>query len=166
MKPIAYPRRTARALLAASALSLPLAAGAVDATTSFGVSATVVATCAVSATSLAFGNYSTTQLDGTSTVTVTCTNGTTYTVALGAGTGSGATVATRRMTGPASQTLNYTLYRDSGRTELWGETVGTDRVAGTGNGAAQPLTVYGRIFTGQYPGPGAYADTIAVAVTY
>lgn len=163
---IASPCRSARALFAASALCVPAAAYAVDATTSFGVTATVVATCAVSATALAFGNYSAAQLDGTSTVTVTCTNGAAYTVALNAGTGSGATVATRKMTGPATQTLDYTLYRDSGRTLVWGETVGVDRVVGVGNGAAQSLSVYGRVFGSQFPGAGAYSDTIAVAVTY
>jgi spore coat protein U-like protein len=134
------------------------------ATTTFSVTATVLANCVVSASPLAFGNYSSLQLDATTTVTVTCTSGTTYNVGLDAGVGSGATVATRRMSGVG--TLNYTLYSDSSRTTVFGNTVGTNTVAATGSGAAQPLTVYGRIPGGQYPAAGNYTDTITVTVTY
>jgi spore coat protein U-like protein len=48
----------------------------------------------------------------------------------------------------------------------WGNTVGTDTVAGTGNGAAQALTVYGQIAAGLYVTPGSYTDTITATVTY
>ena len=68
------------------------------------------------------------------------------------GPASGATVATRKMTSGAA-TVNYTLYSDSGRTTVWGNTIGTDTVAGTGNGAAQTLTVYGRVPPQTTPAP-------------
>lgn len=140
-------------------------------TTTFGVSATVVDSCAVSATALGFGNVdpvslASTAVDATTTVDVTCANGTTYDVGLDAGTATGATVTTRQMTSGAN-TMNYALYSDSGRTTNWGNTVGTDTVAGTGDGTAQSLTVYGRIASGQGTVPtGAYSDTITVTVTY
>lgn len=140
-------------------------------TTTFGVSATVVDSCSVSATALGFGNVdpvslASTAVDATTTVDVTCANGTTYDVGLDAGTASGATVTTRQMTSGAN-TMNYALYSDSGRTTNWGNTVGTDTVAGTGDGTAQSLTVYGRIPSGQGTVPtGAYSDTITVTVTY
>lgn len=152
--------------LAAVAFWAPAGVPAATSTTTFAVSATVLSTCAVSASPLAFGNYAMTQTDSTTTLSVTCTNGTTYTVSLNAGTGTGASVATRKLTGPSSQTLDYSLYQDAGRASLWGETIGVDTVAGTGNGAAQSLTVYGRIPASQAPGAGAYADTITVSVTY
>jgi hypothetical protein len=47
------------------------------------------------------------------------------------------------MTNGAS-TINYSLYSDSGRTAVWGNTIGTNTVAATGNGASQSYTVYGR----------------------
>ena len=156
---------TRRAALLA-ALCSPLAAQSATATTTFNATATVIATCAVSATNVAFGNYSTAQLDSTGSVTATCTNGTTYTVALDVGTGSGATVGARKMTGPASQTLIYSLYSDASRSTVWGPTVGTNTVAGTGTGSAQALTVYGRIPALEYPAPGSYSDTITVTVAY
>jgi spore coat protein U-like protein len=140
-------------------------------TTTFGVSATIVDSCSVSATALGFGNVDPvslagTAVDATTTVDVTCANGTAYDVGLDAGTATGATVTTRQMTSGAN-TLNYALYSDSGRTTNWGNTVATDTVTGTGDGTAQSLTVYGRIPSGQGTVPtGAYSDTITVTVTY
>lgn len=135
-------------------------------TTTFAVSATVQATCVISATALSFGTYTGAVDNATSTVSVTCTNTTTYNVSLNPGTASGASVTTRKMTGPSSALLNYTLYSNSSRTTNWGQTIGTDTVAGTGNGVAQALTVYGTIPASQYVTPGSYADTITATVTY
>jgi spore coat protein U-like protein len=42
----------------------------------------------------------------------------------------------------------------------------TDTVAGVGNGAAQPYTVYGRVLPQVTPAPGAYSDTITITVTF
>jgi spore coat protein U-like protein len=138
---------------------------ATTATTTFGVTATVQATCLVSATALAFGTYTGALATSTSTVSVTCTNTTAYNVGLSAGL-TGASVVTRQMTGPASALLNYAMFSNSTRTANWGQTVGTDTVTGTGNGAAQALTVYGQVTAGQFVAPGAYSDTITATVTY
>ena len=141
---------------------------AATATTTMTVQMTITATCLVnSASALNFGTQGVlaTNVDQTSTVQVTCTNTTPYNIGLNAGTGAGATVATRKMTSGAN-TVNYTLYRNSTRTTLWGNTVGTDTVAATGNGAAQSYTVYGRVPPQAAPAPGTYTDTITVTVTY
>lgn len=161
--------RSYLATLAFAALALGpggLFAHAATATTTFGVSATVQSTCLVSATSLAFGTYTGVASTSTSTVSATCTNTTPYNVGLSAGTATGATVTTRKMTGPSSAVLSYAIYQDSARTTNWGQTVGTDTIAGTGNGSAQVITVYGQIPAGQYVAPGAYADTITATVSY
>ncbi|HEY2858526.1 MAG TPA: spore coat protein U domain-containing protein [Terracidiphilus sp.] len=135
-------------------------------TSSFTVTATVQATCSISATSLAFGTYASVAINSTSTLSVTCTNTTPYNVGLNAGTASGATVTNRSMTGPGAAKLGYKLFRDSGRTLNWGNTVGTDTLAGTGTGALQSLTVYGQLTAGQHVAPGSYADTITATLTY
>jgi spore coat protein U-like protein len=70
------------------------------------------------------------------------------------------------MTGPASALLGYALFSDASRTVNWGQTIGTDTVTGTGNGAAQAITVYGQATAGQFVAPGAYTDTITATVTY
>jgi len=156
-------------IAAAFALIIALTAApvqAVTATGSLALSATVTSYCTVTGGSIAFGSYNSSQIDQSGTIGVTCTNGTTYTVALDAGTGTGATTSARAMTGPSSAQLNYALFRDSGRTNNWGNTTGTDTVAGTGTGAAQNLTVYGRIPGSQFPGAGSYSDTVVVTLTY
>ena len=155
------------AILGSLALVLaPMCAEAATATTTFAVTATVQATCLVSATALAFGTYTGAVANSTSTVSVTCTNTTPYNVGLSAGLATGATVTTRKMTGPASAVLGYAMYSDSAHSVNWGQTIGTDTVAGTGNGSAQAITVYGQTVAAQYVAPGAYADTITATVTY
>jgi len=137
-------------------------------TSTFAVQMTVTATCTVnSATTLNFGTQGvlSTNVDQTSTIQVTCTNTTPYNIGLNAGTGTGATVATRKMTSGAN-TVNYTLYSNSGRTTVCGNTVGTYTQAATGNGSAQSYTVYGRVPSQAAPAPGTYSDTITVTVTY
>jgi spore coat protein U domain-containing protein, fimbrial subunit CupE1/2/3/6 len=148
-----------------------LAAGAALAastSTTFTSQITLAATCVInSASTLNFGNQGilSTNVDQTSTIQVSCTNTTPYTIGLDAGTGTGATVATRKMTSGAA-TVNYSLYTDSAHTTVWGNTIGTDAVAATGNGTSQAYTVFGRVPPQTTPAPGTYTDTITVTVTY
>jgi spore coat protein U-like protein len=65
-----------------------------------------------------------------------------------------------------TNTLTYSLYQDSGHATVWGNTIGTNTVTGTGTGIAQTLTVYGQIPATQYAAPGAYTDTVNVTLTY
>jgi len=160
-----------RALLGGSIAVIGIAAAAVPAlastaTTTFNVTATVQATCLISASNLGFGTYTGSAIATTTTLSVTCTNGTTYNVGLNAGTSAGATVSARAMTGPGAAILDYALYQDSGHSTNWGNTVGTDTKSGTGNGSAQTLTVYGNLTGNQYPTPGSYSDTITATITY
>jgi len=139
--------------------------GITTATAQFSVTATIVKDCTVSATNLAFGNYTGAVNNSTSTVSVTCTNGTTYTVGLSPGLATGATVTNRSMQN-GSALLHYGLYSNSGHTTNWGNTSATNWVTGTGSGSAQTHTVYGQIPAAQYVTPGSYTDTITVSVAY
>lgn len=134
---------------------------------SFTVSATVVSSCNVSATTHNFGSTGilSSNVDATSTVTAQCTNTTPYNIGLDAGTGTGATVAIRKMTSGGA-TINYSLYTNVGRSTVWGNTVGTNTVAGTGSGVAQNVTVFGRVPSQTTPAPATYSDTIVATVTY
>lgn len=132
------------------------------------VSATVTANCSVSATPMNFGSsgsLASAAVDAAAAVSVSCSNGTAYTVSLSAGFGSGATVAARKMAA-GFNSITYSLYRDSGRTQVWGNTIGTDTVGGTGTGSAVSHTVYGRVPVQATPPPGSYSDTVVVTVTY
>jgi len=136
------------------------------ATTTFTVTVLIQAACTISANPLNFGNYSGSLVDATSIISIACTKAATYSVGLNAGLATGATVTNRSMTGPGAELLSYELFSNSGYTANWGNTVGTDTVAGTGSGAAQSLTVYGQIPAGRLPTPGSYADTITATITY
>jgi spore coat protein U-like protein len=159
-----------RAALVAAVCATAPAALAATTTDTFQVTATVLSVCSVTATDLAFGNYdasSGTPNDATSTVTALCTPSETYDIAIDAGSGAGATVTNRLMTSGGS-TLGYGLYTNAGRTTIWGDgTGGTLTQAGTGNGANQNYTVFGRVPVGQYVAAGAYVDaTVTVTLTY
>lgn len=105
-------------------------------------------------------------VNDTATLNVSCTNTTPYTVGLDQGT-YGSSVTARKMKGGATNTefVNYSLFSDTGRTVNWGNTTGS-WVSGTGNGTAQPLTVYGQVPAQTTGSPGAYADTVNITVTY
>lgn len=139
---------------------------AATATSSFGVSVTVQATCLVTASSMNFGGYTGTALTATSALSVNCTNSTPYNVVLSAGLAPGATVNHRMMVGPGSALLSYALSSNSHGIVNWGRTAGSDTLAVTGNGTLQTLSVYGQIPAGQFTTTGAYSDTITVTVTY
>ena len=141
-------------------------ASAATATTTFTVSATVQATCSISAANLAFGTYTGALINATAALTVNCTNTTPYNIGLSAGTTTGATVTTRKMAGPGANTIGYGLYRDAAHATNWGNTVGTDTLPGTGTGVAQSVTIFGQMAAGQLSSPGAYSDTITATINY
>ena len=155
------------ALLLLSALS-PGTANAATATTTMPVTMTITAGCTVAATSVAFGSQSVlaSNTAASGTLSVTCTNTTPYNVGLDAGSGAGATVAVRKMTGPASAIINYGLFQNAGFTTAFGNTVGTNTVAGTGIGTSQTITVYGQVPAQSSPAPGSYADVVNVTITF
>ena len=134
------------------------------------MTATVASSCKVTATDLDFGAYDplAAALDGTSTITATCTAQTPYTIGLDAGLKAGGTT-TRRMTGDDTATtlLSYELYSDTNRTAIWGAPGGTTTVEQSAlTGGALNYTVYGRIPASQYVPAANYADTVTVTVTY
>lgn len=142
---------------------------AASVSTTFQVSATVLASCGVTASDLDFGNYTPgtgPDVTANTTVNVTCTNGTDYTIALDGGSIAHDPSA-RAMSAGGSSMLNYGLYTDAAFSTVWGDGIGaTATVSGTGDGAAQPTTVYGRIPSGQYVPATTYTDQITVEVTY
>lgn len=163
--------------LAAGALSIISGtAGAVTATTTFTVSATVLKACTVAATNLAFPNYTPGggAVVSTSAVSVKCTVGTPFTVALDKGSTTGSTIAQRAMglTAAGAGALQYNLFTSNTYATILGDgTAGSTSPAGTGTGLATAVTttVYGQLpdnATNQAVAPGAYTDTVTVTVTY
>lgn len=164
-----------RALGAVAGMALAAAcfnAEAGTATANLQVQITLIASCAISANTLNFGSsvgVLNAVVNGSSTLSVTCSNTTPYTVGLDAGTVAGSTIATRLMAGTTAgntgTTMQFQLYSDSGRTTQWGNSSGT-WVGGTGNGSAQTLNVYGQVPVQTTPKPDTYQTTITATVTY
>ncbi|WP_274426589.1 Csu type fimbrial protein [Chelativorans sp. YIM 93263] len=131
----------------------------------FMVQANVVPNCSVTAQNIDFGSHGVldTAADAAGRLDVTCTPGTAYTVALDNGlTGTGPTA--RRMT-LGGQAVVYGLYKDTARSQPWGSS-GSQLLSGSGTGATQSVSVYGRVPAQPTPGPGTYTDTVVVTVTY
>jgi spore coat protein U-like protein len=170
MRHVVFKGIVASLLIAAAA-----SANAATATNTFQVTATVLKFCTVSATNLAFGNYtpSTGAVTNSSTVTYACTNGTPITtITLNIGTTTGATFAQRLMTN-GTQTLEYNLYTSNAYSSIWGDGTGgsvtQSGVTGAGLGTSSTLTVFGRLpdsVANQAIPPGSYSDTITVTVNY
>ncbi|MDY0743006.1 spore coat U domain-containing protein [Paucibacter sp. R3-3] len=162
-----------KSLLLIAALLASGAAQAVTASNTFQVTATVISSCTVSGTALNFGNTidplaAAVPLDATSTLSVTCSNTTPYTVALNAGSNAGgASNFSARAMKAGSRSLAYQLYLDTGRSSVWGDgTASSATVAGTGTGSVQTLSIYGRLPSLANVAPGAYTDTVTVTITY
>nr|WP_246252594.1 spore coat U domain-containing protein [Mesorhizobium camelthorni] len=123
--------------------------------------------CSVSATGVSFGTIGIldTAVDTTGDLAVTCTSGASYTVGLNGGLANAQPTA--RLLADGAATITYGLYKDSARSQPWGdETVSNGTQSGTGSGQAQSFTIYGRIPAQMSPIPGVYGDTITVTVTY
>lgn len=169
MKKVAVSTAIASLLLSAVQ---PSSATTVQTSTTFNVTAQVNAACVINlASALVFPAYAPNQgaQVSTSTISVNCTRTTPFNIGLNAGIGSGATVSNRIMTS-GTHTLNYSLYQDAGHSLAWGNTVGTNTLAGTGggltSGTAITKTVYGQIPNQPNTPPGNYADTVTVTVSY
>lgn len=153
-------------LLSAGSVAL----GAAQETTTFTVTAEVVDACEVSANNLAFGSYNPVEggnLDGTSTIDVTCSNGTDYQIGLSGG--DAGDVENRTMS-DGTNSLDYQLFSDSGRTTNWGTTEDADTLNdGTtiGDGTQNSHIVYGRILDQPTAVVSAgYTDTVTVTMYY
>ncbi|MDP3675170.1 MAG: spore coat U domain-containing protein [Novosphingobium sp.] len=157
--------------LAAVAAVASTPALAATATNSMPVSVNVINSCTVAATPMAFGAPAAiggANIDTTSTISLVCTNGASYDVALdmGLNAASGQRYLSNGAATPV--TIPYNVYRDAGRSTSWGSASGTDTNAGTaGTSGLVVLTAYGRIpMSATSVGAGAYTDTVTVTVTF
>lgn len=147
-------------------------------TTNFQVKITITESCDIkttAATDVDFLSHvrssASNSLDATGNLSVNCSKGTPYTIALDMGKNSSAGVASdvnRRMV-LGTNYVAYGLYRDAGRTQLWGNVTGAggDVLAGTGSATAQNIPVYGRVQAGAINVPaGTYVDTVQATISY
>lgn len=153
----------------AAALSASPAFAATD-TDDMLVTATVIDSCTVTASPMAFtglNTLGTANIDSSAAITLACTPNAAYDVSLDLGTNAGAGTQRELVNGADStQRIPYNLYSDSARTSAWGTATG-ETVAGTANGGVASLTAYGRIpATAAAVTAGSYSDSVTVTVTF
>ena len=148
-------------------------AQALTASQTMAVSLSIANSCAIIVSPLGFGTYVPTGSNATSTVQLTCTSGSAWSVDIDAGLSQFLANGSRRVTNANELGITvpsyviYNLYKDAGRTQLWGTTSGGTARTGSGTGVAQLETVYATAFgtQGTVP-PGNYSDTVNVTVTF
>lgn len=127
--------------------------------------------CQVSTVPLNFGAYSpvsASPLDVTGELNVSCRGRPTIIFALISPGSSGSYGGRTMLSGP--ETMNYNIYRNSARTQVWGDgTGGSNWVAwikwrSGRDDFSRP--VYGRIPPGQSVGAGTYVDNVIVTVYF
>jgi spore coat protein U-like protein len=126
--------------------------------------------CTISVLSVAFGNYNVftaTPLDSTGRVTYRC-NAAAANISISLGKGASPTFNPRTMT-KSGEALNYNLYRNAARTNIWGDGTGGTSVytrANPPNNNNVNVTIYGRIPAGQDVSAGAYSDTVLATINF
>ena len=154
-------------IFAATMIASPALAG--TATGTFNVTATVLNNCAVTASDLAFGNYSAgspTAVTASTSVSVTCAPALNYTLSLDGGSTTSVPAA-RAMTDGANHNLVYGLYTTSAYTTVLGDGTGaTATLPGVGTGSVQSISIYGKIPAAQFVNAGSYTDRVTVTVAY
>jgi spore coat protein U-like protein len=139
------------------------------------VTAHAAPTCTVSTSGVAFGSFNPlpgASAETTGTISVTCTGSSgdtaSYTITITQGLGS---FSARKMF-YGSANLIYNLYRDSGCTQVWGDSSGgtyvvSDSMTLTSSSTTKNYAVYGRIAGGQNTdGAGSYSDSLVVNLSY
>lgn len=130
------------------------------------------AACTISATAVNFGTYNVfaaSPLNAVGTITYRC-GAPDRNVSITLSTGGSGSYAARQLR-PASGTdrLDYNLYRNAARTQIWGDgTGGTSYffIANPPNNQNINLTVYGRIPASQDVTVGNYTDTVIVTINF
>jgi spore coat protein U-like protein len=109
-------------------------------------------------------------LKSSTTISVTCSSGTSFAIGLDVGTHStGAGSTAQRYLANGSSTIAYELCRDSGCSVPWGDgTNAGSTVAGSAyaSGGAQPFLVFSLITVPLSASVGTYTDTISVKVSF
>jgi spore coat protein U-like protein len=138
------------------------------ATNTFTIDATVTPSCTISVSNMDFGVIDAilaAPVEQIATISVSCTHGSAYIVGLDHGSNAVDAGPTGRRMANEGDLLAYGLYHDNARLLDWGLAAGTV-AAGTGSGANQALTVYGKIFLDQIAVVGTYFDSVVVIVSY
>ena len=166
-----FPSPFATALALGALATLGASPALAQTTSTVATTTTVSAECNITVSPMTFGVYDpvvvhgASDLDGTATISLTCTKGATASVALGLGLN--AFGSTRRMISNIGDYLTYELHQDSSRMFVWNEEITSLLTLGPATSMApRNLTVYGRVFGGQDVRAGAFTDSVLATVNF
>jgi len=123
--------------------------------------------CTISTAPISFGTYASNDVSpitGNGSVTVNCAD--TIPFQIGMDGGLNPATPNRRMINGGVNFLTYQIYQDVSNTIIWGNTLDTDTLSGTGTGVDQNYTVYGKLSGSQSVPAGSYTDTVTATVNY
>lgn len=145
-------------------LIMAAGANAQTATGNINITAEVDAKCVITTVDMDFGVYDpTTVSDAITFVETICTNDSIAVLTLDGG--ASGNIGARTLV-KGADTLNYQLYLDAARTQVFGDQSGGQTLGVVGNGTLQTHSVYGRIPTGQFVTEGNYTDTVIATIIY
>ncbi len=135
----------------------------VFATSTMTFSYSIIPSCIISTSPLNFGSYTfaniSADLESSITISANCDVGANYSLLFS--NGNNYQSPNNRLTDGAGHFVDYSLYKDSARTQnIVGNNSTTINSVGTGD--AQNFTIYGSVMKGQNMPAGTYADTITV----
>lgn len=158
-------------LLAAMIVLSSSAALAGSTSANLTVSVTVDSSCSISTGALTFpeynslGTHSSSYDDGTGSIIISCSIGTTANIGLSGG--NNYTDGSNHMNNGMSNLLPYVLYQDASHSTLWTNTYPNKLTTPPApNINPQTYTVFGRIPPGQSIPGGNYSDTVVATVNF
>ena len=135
----------------------------------FQVSANVTADCSIAVSDLSFGQYDPLGQNGTqgvnaaAGVSMLCTRDARATIVIDSGRNP---VGSTRGLSSGAQVVAYQIYRDAGRTQVWGSGANALQFVSAGVQNAQQFVVYANIPPGQEVASGSYSDVVTATVDF
>ena len=162
-----FAHRQGLIALAAAALLAAAPAHAGRTTYTMPASATIINGCTVNALPLIFNVPVPTNLnvDSSTTITIACTPNIAFTLDIDTGL-YGTGINRRVFNAAANAYINYDVYKDPPRSQVWG-TGGSKNLAGnSGITGVVILPVYGRLASSSKLKAGNYRDTLTVTISF
>lgn len=123
------------------------------------------ANCSWTVGSLAFGAYNVFTASPNDSVANITSNCNSNNVQISIAHGNAPSFSPRQLKSGAN-VLQYNLYRDAGRTQIWGDGSGVTFIYTNSNYNSTTVPIYGRIFMQQAKPAGAYTDTMVVSINF
>lgn len=162
-----FAHRAVWGVFAASAVLAANPAHAGRATYTMPATATIINGCTVNALPLIFNvpNPTNANVDSSTTVTLSCTPNIPFTLDIDNGLHANG-INRRVFNAAANAYINYDVYRDPPRSQVWGTGQAKNISGNSGLTGVVVLPVYGRLASSSRLKAGNYTDTLTVTINF